>query len=197
MKNLDNFDKRAEYWDTPSRIHLGEEVAKAIMDNIPITKNFKILDFGAGTGLLSFPILPCVKSIYCIDSSQGMIDILTKKSKGEKIKGEVKDIFDVQGNFDMIISNMTLHHIEDSEKIANKLFTLTNQNGYIAISDLAREDGTFHYSMDGVFHNGFLKEDLVKTFEEAGFREIKVINNIFSIERNNKKYPLFLLVGKR
>jgi Predicted methyltransferase (contains TPR repeat) len=47
----------------------------------------KVLDFGCGTGLLSFFLQPYVGEITGIDTSKGMIEVFDKKLK--KIKSKI------------------------------------------------------------------------------------------------------------
>ena len=56
--------------------------------------------------------------------------------------------------FDLIFTQMVLHHVTDIERIINKFHQLLNPNGYLAIADLYEEDGSFHG--DGFTgHKGF------------------------------------------
>ena len=49
--------------------------------------------------------------------------------------------------------------------------TLTN-DGYLAINDLDKEDGSFHkkHNNNGVFHFGFDKDELEKILIDNGFK---------------------------
>ncbi|MCS5420249.1 MULTISPECIES: class I SAM-dependent DNA methyltransferase [Psychrilyobacter] len=195
---MSNFNERAKDWDTESKIERGKAIARAIKNNIKLNKNMNILDFGCGTGLLIFPLIEEVGAVHGIDLSPNMLDILKEKGRDYKnLTTEPKGIFEITSTFDLIMSSMVMHHIEDITNLAKKLYDSLNPNGMIAIADLMEEDGSFHDSMDGIYSLGFSNEFLEKIFKGAGFKEVKVIENIFIIEKNNKKYPLFLVIGTK
>jgi len=195
---MNNFNERAKNWDTESKIERSNAIAKSIKNNIKLDKNMNILDFGCGTGLLIFPLINEVGSVHGIDLAPNMLDILKEKGKNHKnLTTELKGIYEVTSTFDLIMSSMVMHHIEDITKLAKKLYDSLNLDGVIAIADLMKEDGSFHDSMDGIYALGFSNEFLEKIFKGVGFKEIKVFENIFIIEKNNKKYPLFLLIAKK
>ena len=73
--------------------------------------------------------------------------------------------------------------------------------GRLAIADLDLDDGKFHSNNDGVFHFGFDREKLRKSFTEAGFDNIQDISAA-EIEKetlNNeiRQFTVFLMVGKK
>jgi len=195
---MSNFNERAKDWDTESKIERGNAIARSIKNNIKLNKNMKILDFGCGTGLLIFPLIDEVGTAQGIDLSPNMLDILKEKGKSYKnLTTELTGIFEITSTFDLIMSSMVMHHIEDITKLAKKLYDSLNPNGVIAIADLMKEDGSFHDSLDGIYALGFSNDFLEKIFKDAGFKEVKIVENIFIIEKNEKKYPLFLLIGKK
>ena len=195
---MSNFNERAKDWDTESKIERSNAIARSIKNNIKLDKNMNILDFGCGTGLLIFPLIEEVGAVHGIDLAPNMLDILKEKGKNYKnLTTELTGIFEITSTFDLIMSSMVMHHIKDITKLAVKLYNSLNPDGMIAIADLMEEDGSFHDSLDGIYSLGFSNEFLKKIFRSAGFKEIKVVKNIFVIEKNKKKYPLFLLVGKK
>jgi hypothetical protein len=73
--------------------------------------------------------------------------------------------------------------------------------GYICIGDLITEDGSFHHKdpeFDG--HKGFDPDDIKKQLIKNGFTiETETIFSVIEKEHNlvMKKYPLFLIIGKK
>lgn len=195
---MSNFNESAKDWDTESKIERGNAIANSIKNNIKLNKNMNILDFGCGTGLLIFPLIEKVGAVHGIDLAPNMLDILKEKGKTYKnLTTELTGIFEITSTFDLIMSSMVMHHIEDITKLAKKLYDSLNHGGMIAIADLMKEDGSFHDSLDGIYALGFSNDFLEKIFKDAGFKEVKIVENIFIIEKNEKKYPLFLLIGKK
>jgi hypothetical protein len=95
---------------------------------------------------------------------------------------------------DIIYTLLTLHHIKDTGKIFEIFNTLLSPGGYICIGDLITEDGSFHHKdpeFDG--HKGFDTAVLKTQLIENSF--VIEYEKIFSIIE--KKYPMFLIIGKK
>lgn len=95
-----------------------------ILSNIDIPK--RIVDLGAGTGLLSyFWYKHCPTAEYIlVDIADKMLNVARKRFEGVKnvsyqIKDYTKELPSV--GFDTVISALSIHHLEDNDKI--KLFT--------------------------------------------------------------------------
>ncbi len=192
-----SFDERAEVWDSSERRQkLADAVAKAIVNEFELQKRFELLDVGAGTGMLSRRLLPYVSSITGVDTSKGILEKFSRL--GAKAEGVLCDIlsYETDRKFDGIISSMTIHHIEDTEALFHKLHSLLKPGGFIALADLAPEDGSFHdHGNSGVYHFGFDEANLRKLAFEAAFVNIK-IENIYTMEKNGRYYPIFLITAK-
>ena len=74
-----SFDDYAKTWDTDKRINRAKKVANEIRNSIDSEINYSAMEFGCGTGLVSFNLYDKFKKITLIDSSKGMIDILNSK----------------------------------------------------------------------------------------------------------------------
>ena len=78
--DLTNFDERAKDWDTdPMKVNRAKTVAEAIRRAISLVKNMSALEYGCGTGLLSFALQSDLGKIALADTSQGMLDVLAGK----------------------------------------------------------------------------------------------------------------------
>ncbi len=200
------FDQVANRYDTPDKIKRSEEFVKKLLELIPIDKNFKVMDIGAGTGLVDVVLSKYTGQIYAFDLSEGMLKVFEEKIKKkgiENIKIFKKDVLNEdfpERDFDLVITSMTFHHLDNPEEALRKIKDYLKDGGYVAIIDLEKEDGTFHSDNTDVKHFGFEKDDVKNWFEKNGFKDIKVIT-AYSIkkERNGKvkDYPVFLAVGQK
>ncbi len=205
---MKHFDKRAQNWDNDlMKVERANTFAKEIFHIIQPNKSMNALEFGCGTGLLSYQLKDDFKTITLIDTSEEMIKVLNEKIISNNIKNFnpihinlLNDDLDKK-DFNVIYTLMTLHHIIDLNKILKIFHSLLKTNGYLCIADLVKEDGSFHYQtpdFDG--HNGFDKKELISILINNGF-EILNYNISFEIEKkqDNKinKYPLFLMVCKK
>ena len=204
---MNHFDKEAQNWDNnPIHIKRTEAIADEILKLIPTNHNLKALEFGAGTGLLSFALKDHFSEIVMMDNSSGMVSKINEKLAITKINHLHPVYFDLEKNeyinktFDFIFTQMSLHHVDDIEKMILKFYKLLNAAGTLAIADLYTEDGSFH-DFDFTGHKGFDPEYLVELFEKTGFSNIEyktcfIIRKMDS-ENKEKEFPIFLLTGKK
>jgi len=198
-KKIDNFKHKSKSWDMSSRrVKNAEAISKLIVKNISLREDMKLMDLGAGTGLLTYFIAPFVSKITAIDNSPSML--LEFKNKAGEFKCETEavekdlSIETVNEKFDGIISSMTIHHLQDTTALFNKLYNMLNSGGFIAIADLDSEDGSFHSDNTGVYHNGFNRESLKTIAENAGFKDIK-FDLASKIEKPHATFSVFLMTA--
>ena len=196
-----SFDKRAGEWDALERRRvLADAVAGAIRDRVPLSGDMRLLDIGAGTGLLSERLADSVASVVAIDSSEGMLERFAEKFSRLGLRADT-----LCGDFmlcdipsaDIAVSSMTLHHIPDIEAFFSKLFKILSPGGYMAIADLTPEEGTFHdHGNDGVFHFGFDEKVLVKIASSSGFVDV-AHEIVHTVSKERGEYDIFLLTGRK
>ena len=203
-----HFDEEAQQWDQdPEKVERANIFAHEIVKFVHPNNSMKAIDFGCGTGLLSFSLRNNFGLIKLIDNSPGMISVLEEKVKENKIVNFqplcADPLVEELGlkDFDVVYSSMTIHHIHDLDKIMRIFNASLKMGGYLCIADLVTEDGTFHsehQEFDG--HKGFDKEKFCIVLEKNGF-QIEYYKIVFEIEKEVddqiKKYPLFLVIGKK
>ncbi len=203
-----DFDKEAAAWDqNPGRVKLADEVADTIIREIKPTRDMDVLDFGCGTGLVTLRLQPFVKTITGADSSKGMLSVLQNKVSRSDFKNvKIKFVdFDkgerVAGEFHLVVSSMTLHHIHDIAPLFRQMYDLLNPGGILCISDLDKEDGSFHGDNTGVLHFGFDRQHLKGLLEKAGFKEIRDVTAAAvekeSEGRGKRRFTVFLMRGRK
>ena len=194
------FDVRAREWDK-NRMHFdrSEAIAKKINAVIPDGRKMKALEFGAGTGILSFLLKDKFSEITLMDSSQEMVNVCAEKIE-EYNTPHIKAIkFDIEHNtlletFDIIYSQMVLHHVKDYKKMLYTFSSMLNDGGYLAIADLYPEDGSFHGEGAEV-HLGFDPDELSQMLSKMGFKTL-FNTKVFELKRDNGiVYPVFLVVA--
>lgn len=200
-----HFDESAKEWDKKQRRVLNaQKIAAAIKEQISFSPEDKILDFGTGTGLLAWEIAPLVGEITGVDTSKEMLKIFASKDWPCKISTANIELHQTlpSDKYDAIISSMTLHHVKDIPAYLRAFNHILKEEGYLAIADLDKEDGTFHTSgNEGVFHLGFDQSDLKIQLQKAGFHNITFkIVNILQKETEDggqKEFPIFLVLARK
>jgi len=156
----DRFDQAAQTWDdNPQRRALAEAVVAAIRREIPLGDRMQALDFGAGTGLISFGLAEAVGRIYALDPSAGMIAELRRKWRESGIANIVPLQADspaaIPEPIDLAVSSMVFHHLQDIQSALRQIHDALRPGGWLAIADLMPDQGEFHADAGGVFHHGF------------------------------------------
>jgi ubiquinone/menaquinone biosynthesis C-methylase UbiE len=175
---MNKFDLAAKLWDeNPMHWERSEAIVNKIKKNIPINKEYRVLEYGAGTAISSFLLESEVKEIVLMDSSPEMVKVMGEKIASSGLYHLTPLLFDLESDdysadkFDLIFTQLVLHHIIDIESLLTKFYHLLNENSYLAIADLYSEDGTFHAD-DFSGHYGFDLIDLSKLLMSIGFKNI-------------------------
>jgi ubiquinone/menaquinone biosynthesis C-methylase UbiE len=203
-----DFNAAAATWDeNPGRVKMAHDVAQAIIGTIRPGPAMDVLDFGCGTGLLALALQPYVRTITAVDNSQGMLDVLDAKVKAQGIKNvrtrrvDLEERDDLTGTFDLAVSSMTFHHIRDTGMLLDRIAGVLKPGGKIAIADLDLDEGKFHDSNEGVFHFGFDRHMMMRSFEAAGF--VSVRNRTAAIMQKPgpdgtvRMFTVFLMTGEK
>jgi ubiquinone/menaquinone biosynthesis C-methylase UbiE len=205
--NMTYFDERAKDWDSdPKRIERARAVADAIRKTIPLSADMNALEYGCGTGLLSFALQPYLGSITLADSSQGMLDVLSEKIAAARVTNMHLTRLDLATDplpterFHLAYSLMTLHHIHDTKVILSKFHDLLEPHGLLLVADLDKEDGTFHTDGPTDVHQGFGRDALRKQVEAAEFGNIN-FSTAYEIKKEingvEKIFPVFLMSAQK
>jgi len=201
-----HFDSKARQWDdNPVFQERGLKIAQAIRQAVPLHPQMNALDYGCGTGLLSFPLKDELGTILLADSSSGMLDVVSEKIAAQGVTHMTPMKLDLlidplpAQRFDLIVTAMTLHHVPDTDQILRIFHDLLQPGGYLCIADLDQEDGSFHGPEVDV-HHGFDQADLSRRAALAGFADIR-FQTVFSIAKElatgTRDYPVFLMTARR
>lgn len=178
QQNVDRFNQLAAEWDdSPRRTELARAVAEAIRQAVQPNGHESVLEFGCGTGLLTAALSSHVGRILAVDSAEQMLETLAIKLRNLNIDnvetrlGSVPDPLP-HGEFDLIVSSMTLHHVEDTAAVMESLFSRLCPGGRIALADLDAEDGSFHGDKPGIAHHGFERNALGTLISNIGFKDV-------------------------
>jgi SAM-dependent methyltransferase len=202
------FDERAADWDTPERVARAEALAEAFVAALPIEPGTRAIELGAGTGLLGLAIRRLLgpgslTELLLTDTSGGMLDVAAAKIRDQRRTGVRTARYDIAVDpppdgapFDLALSLLVLHHVEDTAAVLRAIHGLLRSGGRLALSDLDTEDGSFHDAdAEGIHHHGFDRGRLEALAGDAGFFEIR-ITTAGTTEREGRTYPLFLMTAR-
>ena len=204
--DADHFDAVARRWDeNPVFQARAERIAAAIAANVPLRADMRALDYGSGTGLLSFALRDRLGDIVLKDTSPGMLAVAEEKIQALGAGNMRTRLMDLSAgappdeHYDLIFSAMTLHHVPDTAAILAAFHQLLVPGGWLCIADLDAEDGSFHGPEVDV-HHGFDRDALARAATTAGFADV-AFQTVFDIVKarddGERAYPVFLMVARR
>ncbi len=152
-----------------------------IFSLLDIEKNDTVLDFGAGTGFLTFPISRRLTDgkVYAVDVQEEMLDKLRKKCQENGCKN-VEVLLNEEGSIpikdeeiDTAFLINVLHEIDD-EASFEELYRVVKKGGKMCVVDWDREGGTSHGPPAS---ERFSLEEAIELLERYGFFSIKSYKN--------------------
>ena len=195
----DLFEEKAKDWDMNELVlNLSAAVGAAIKEQIELNDSMQVMDFGAGTGLVTTQIAEQVGKITAVDVSESMLDQLVAKEHLKlKVDAVCQDILDIplDTRFDLIVSAMAMHHVKDTDALVQSFADHLKPGARIALADLDSEDGTFHPAdTEGVFHHGFDRSEFQSILERKGFTDVNFVT-AHTVNKEGKPYPIFLVTA--
>lgn len=175
-----SFDEASTRWDNPFRIGRAKKIAGAIKDSVPAAAFGNVMEFGCGTGLISFSMIHEIGKGLLVDSSEGMIRIVHQKIEEcgcDYIQARCADftaLDDYDGAFSLIYGSMALHHVHDLDAAGRAFSKALEKSGFLCIVDLCKDDGLMHKDdPDFNGHHGFDFRELSGLLEKFQLRFAK------------------------
>lgn len=204
---MNEFDAKARGWDgDPAKVDRARKVADLVASRVPILAHARVLEVGAGTGLLGFALRDRAAHVTMADSSEEMLAVAREKLRAQgPCNVDVIALDLVEGplpaeRFDVVCALLVLHHVPDTEALLRRLHRALEPGGYLCLSDLDAEDGSFH-GHGNVPHEGFDRARLAEAMQRAGFVDAR-FETAFQIEKpvhggELRRFPAFLAVARR
>lgn len=199
----ERFDSKAADWDKdPAKVTRAQQVAAAVRGAVPVEPGARLLEYGAGTGLVTQFLGDAVGSAVLADNSVGMRAVIEEKIGAGVLRNAVavdldleQDAVPEEAAFDLVVSSMVMHHVRDLQRVLAGFAALLRPGGHLCLADLDREDGSFHgVDFDG--HHGFDRAELGTALQAAGFSAVTV-SDCTSIEKAGRTFTVFLATATR
>lgn len=197
----DLFKEKAKDWDANDMVkQLSSAIGGSILDNVELNEKMHVMDFGAGTGLITSQVAPHVNKITAVDVSQSMLEqLIAKQELKDKVEILCQDITSqsVGTDYDLIMSAMAMHHVKDTDNLVKQFAAHLKPGSKVALADLDKEDGSFHpEGIEGVYHDGFERAGFHAILEKHDFKDINFVT-AHTVNKEDKSYPVFLVVATK
>ncbi|NRA76457.1 MAG: class I SAM-dependent methyltransferase [Planctomycetes bacterium] len=132
-----SFDHIAESFDSVASL---QERPRFFLDHLP-NRRRRALDIGCGSGILAEELSRHFDSVLAIDISEAMLRLARKKRSAPNIHYRCADAnaLSIDGEFDLIASHTTFHHLENVQHTLRALISLLAPGGRLVVVDVSRE----------------------------------------------------------
>lgn len=170
------------------------------------------IDLGSGRGTDVLRMAETVGAngfVYGIDISDGMLE--TARNNARKlgitnvgfVRSDLENIAIPGGIADLVISNCTINHAADKLKVWKEIYRMLKSGGRFVVSDIyATEPVPEQYRNDPVavsecWAGAVTREEYMNTLNEAGFTDIKVLEESKPYPKGLIHVSSFTIFGKK
>lgn len=170
----------------------------------------KIIDIGCGLGYLDYLLAKQGKSITGVDISLESLNTFRDIAEQYNIKQIHASLFDLyKTNYDMVISQEVLEHLENYEQAIEKMKTFIKNNGYVLFCVPYKENlqakqiydpkTKTYYHKNGHLHS-FTYQKLAHSMQKCGLKILtkrliankRVLKLMLNLGLSVNKYTIFL-----
>ena len=197
------WDERAASWDDQAEAHVYasqafETLEPVVRQHLGAFDELRVLDFGAGTGLLTAKLAPLCRDVVAVDIAPKMIEMLAAKSAREGWSnvavhtGELEQLVgsgEVQGAFDLVVASSVCSFLPDFTSSLSLLRSLLRPGGLFVQWD-------WHGATAGDWAKGFTREQVAAAYETAELAPLSIgLGFIFHFDGN--ELEVLMGVGRR
>lgn len=110
----------------------------ALFSMMPDLKGKRVLDLGCGFGEHCRRFVECgAKKVVGIDISEKMLEVARAENSDSKItyiNMAMEEISQLQEKFDIVISSLAFHYVEDFEGVIKAVYNMLDENGIFIFS---------------------------------------------------------------
>lgn len=117
-----DWDSRVEAWEEVAATDAFKALRDAVCNVAAVSGNERVLDLGAGGGLVALALATRVEHITALDISPAMLDRLEVHASEHGITNVTPLVADMRTlpfddeSFDVVVSNYAFHHLVDADK---------------------------------------------------------------------------------
>lgn len=143
----EHYNQLAEVYDKKWEEY-NNKTTEEIIKNFKLNDNLRILEAGCGTGILIEKLLKLKPNIRIlgVDISKEMLKIakirLGKYKNVELLKKDIENL-KLREKFDLIISNSSIHYLDNLDKVIRNFKSLLNENGELILVDWCKNSILF------------------------------------------------------
>ncbi len=206
------FDDMAKTWDDkPDRVERIRVVSARLREVLDFDAIEAGLEYGCGTGQLSFALADVLPHCLLVDTSLEMLKVAERGIAERKLQWDTeRRNFATQSQdhpeaiADVVFSLQVLHHVDDLETTVGNMTKALRPGGQIALMDLPKGSSGFHHGSDhdpadNPHLDGLDRGELEQLLDGAGLSSITWHDDI-ELQRDGEDgsttYKLFVVTAR-
>ncbi|MGD2034157.1 MAG: methyltransferase domain-containing protein [Bacteroidales bacterium] len=181
------------------------------IDHTHVKEGEYCVDLGSGRGTDALRMAEAAGEkgfVFGIDISSGMIDKAKKTAEKLGVKNvrfvlaELEELPIKDRSIDLVISNCTINHANDKQKVWNEIARILKQNGRFVVSDIySLEPVPLKYKNDPAaiaecWAGAVTRTEYFDHLKKAGFNNIAVLEESAPYSKGEIEVSSFTLTGK-
>ncbi len=182
------------------------------IERVVVKEGFICLDLGSGRGT---DVLRMAEDagergfVFGLDISQGMIEKSRKTAEKLGVKNveficsELENIPVADNTVDVVISNCTINHASDKEKVWSEIYRVLKKGGGFVVSDIYSDKPVpAEYAQDPVavsecWGGAIVKDKYLEILEKSGFTDIRILEESLPYKKGKINVSSFTIQGKK
>ena len=172
------FGRVAGEWTRLRRELFGSEfTARALLALLP--SEWRVADFGCGTGDAAEMLAPYVREMVLIDQSEPMLkaarECLREHENVRYLRARAQSTGLEDGSVDAATCLLVLHHLEEPGEVVREMARVVRPGGKVLLVDTVEHDRSIYRHTMGHVHLGFSPERVSGFLREAGLERPSVL----------------------
>lgn len=120
---------------------------EALISQMPIQKNYTLLDVGAGSGFFTIPMAESTTNkVYAMDPDRRMLSIIEAKAKEkgltniELVPDYLENVSIQNNSIDFVMASLILHEVSSLETALSNIFEVLKTGGHLLCLEYEKDD---------------------------------------------------------